>query len=111
MKPAASQTMKSEPLYYVILYRPEGSKTLTPVTDVDARKYAPQGNYFGSEERAYDVIGRMQLDGFSCYLPGPQKVAGAVLTVGAVILPEDRSEYVSHPLHIPYPADAGDLAA
>ena len=73
--------------YYVVLYRPRGSKTWTPLTMDDG-----PGNFFASAELAKMRIKALVAVVHTTYLPGQDKSVVTEFAVGRVVLDEEKEE-------------------
>lgn len=76
-----------KPLYYVILYRPRGSKTWTPFA-LDYNE-SPAGNYFVTQDRAIQIVRRLIKQKHRSYLPGKREWVLTEFATGAVMFNEE----------------------
>jgi len=72
-------------LFYVVLYRPQGSTIWTPMTLANR----PAKNFFATHAKARDYISWLQADGHTTYLPGPEKAVPTEFAVGQVTEAEE----------------------
>lgn len=72
--------------YYVILSRPKGSKTWTPLPIHSEDN--PAGNFFASEQKANDWLSVMPERMQTTFLPGPKKRVLREFKIGKVVTNE-----------------------
>ena len=77
-----------ETLFYVVLWRPQGSTIWTPMT----LAHRPARNYFPSIATACDYISWLRADGHTTYLPGPEKSVPTEFVIGKVTLLEEPTQ-------------------
>ncbi len=75
-----------KPIYYVILMRPKGSSTWTPLHETDGLEEWKAGNYFASRASAASWIAKLRRSNHTTYLPGPQKRVTTEFHIGCVVI-------------------------